>query len=217
MRKERVTCIGASAHTIMVGWEYKGVSESVLVPKRWYPARGTKLHAPPFCHIMATKLYPFPYRRKDQLLLDAGLVRGTDTKISSWRPSPIELMGAAKLIDSFESIKIGENFGIGAKEMRDHREGGGKSLLEEGGPDNGDGEPDLLWLIKRIWEEGYIRAGQPVYFTTIRDILKQAGLKGVSITAIRSALDIAGCGVGGSTVHERELAKFFAAVYPDGD
>ena len=214
MRKEQITCMGASAHTIMVGWEYKGVSECVLVPERWYP-RAKKLHAPPFCHLRVNKLYPFPYRRKDQLLTDAGLVKGIDTKMAWWNPSPLEVMGAAKLIDSFESVKIGENFKVDAKAMREHRDGGGGEGEGRGSGLNADGTPDLVWVIKRVWEEGYIKQGGTVYFTTIRDTLEQAGLK-VSVTKIRSALEMAGCNVKGQTVHEDDLADFFAGQYPDG-
>ena len=207
MRKERVTCIGASAHTIMVGWEYKGVSESVMVPRRWYP--GGKLHAPPFCHIEVVRLFPFPYRRKDQLLMDAGLVRGIDQKRGSWRPAPQELMAAAKLMDSFESVKIGENFGIGSKEMKEEREGrGGAGAAAEG---QSGGTPNLVWVVRRVWEAGYIKEGSKVFFTTLRDIIGQAGLD-ISATKIRSSLEMAGCNVSGSAVNEEDLRTMFEGL-----
>ena len=205
MRKERVTCIGASAHTIMVGWEYKGVSESVMVPRRWYPSG--KLHAPPFCHIEIVRLFPFPYRRKDQLLMDAGLVRGIDQKRGSWRPAPQELMAAAKLMDSFESVKIGENFGIGSKEMKEEREGRGGATAEG----QSGGQPNLVWVIRRVWEAGYIKEGAKVFFTTLRDIIGQAGLD-ISATKIRSALEMAGCDVSGTAVHEEDLRTLFEGL-----
>lgn len=209
MRKERIGCMGASAHTIMVGFEFKGVTERVMVPRRWYP--GGKLHAPPFCYIEIVMLHPFPYRRKDQLLMDAGLVRGADDiKKARWRPAPQELMAAAKLMDSFESVKIGENFGIGAKEMQAEREGRGG---ETGGASSGQsgGKPNLVWVIKRVHEAGYIREDSKVYFTTIRDILSQAGLT-VSTTQIRSALEMVGCPVASSTVNESDLRELFLNI-----
>ena len=141
--------------------------------------------------------------------MDAGLVRGTDQKISRWRPSPIDLMGAAKLMDSFESVKIGENFGIGSKEMQAEREGGASGGGDTKG--RGSGQPDLVWVIKRVWESGYIQPDQKVYFTTIRDIIKQAGLN-VSSTQIRSALEMASCRVSSSTVEEAELGVLFDKI-----
>ena len=200
MRKEEITCVGASAHTVMVGWEYKGVSECVMIPQRWYSK--SKLHAPPFCHIGVNKMFPFPYKRKDQLLMGAGLVAGSDQKIAYWRPSPQELMGAAKLMDSFESVHIGENFSLDAKAMKAARDGQSQAK---------DEPPNLVYVVRRVWDAGYIRAGESVYFTTIRDVIQQAGLK-VSATAIRSALEMAGCDVKSASVHEGDLAIMFETM-----
>ena len=196
MRKEQVTCFGASAHTIMVGWEYKGVTECVMIPQRWYP-RG-KLHAPPFCHISINKMFPFPYQRKDQLLLDAGLVKGTDQKLAKWRPEPQELMGAAKLMDSFESVTLGENFDVNAASMKEMREGKG----------GGDAGPDLVVVVKRVWEANYIAEGEPVHFSTIREILKQNRLV-VTNVQIRSALAAVGIPVKHETINEADLREYF--------
>ena len=134
--------------------------------------------------------------------MDAGLVAGVDQRIARWRPSPQELMGAAKLMDSFESVKIGESFNLDAKAMKAEREGGGQAK---------DETPDLVWVVKRVWEAGYIRAGESVYFTTIRDVIQQAGLK-VSATAIRSALEMGGCDVRSASVHEGDLAILFETM-----
>ena len=70
------------------------------------------------------------------------------------------------------------------------------------------GKPNLVWVIKRVHEAGYIRKDSKVYFTTIRDVLGQAGLT-VDTTQIRSALEMVGCPVGKGTVHEADLADLF--------
>ena len=73
------------------------------------------------------------------------------------------------------------------------------------------GHPDILWAIRRVWESGYVREGHSIYFTTLRDILKRAGLS-TSATQIRSALEIAHCPVTRDTVHGNELAILFQAM-----
>ena len=199
MRKEEVTCLGASANSLMVGWEYKGAAECVLIPKQWYP-RG-KLHAPPFCHIGIMKLYPFPYQRQDQLLMDAGAVRGIKTFKGWFRPNPQELMGAAKLMDSFESVRIGENFGLDAAAMRQEREGKGV----------GRG-PDAVWLLMRLHDAGLFVPGEKVYFNTVTALLEQNGVMGVKATAIRAALATVRCPVRQDSVHESDLADLFNRI-----
>ena len=207
MRKEKVTCIGASAHTVMVGWEFKGVAETVVTPRRWYPP-GPRV-APPFCYLTCAKLYPFPYRRKDPLLMEAGLIRGSETKIAWWNPDPIELIGAARLIDSFESVKIGENFGVDAAAMRKERE----QTADSRPMPQGNDRPDLFLVIKAVWDQDYINKRQErVRFSTIRDIIKQAGMN-VSGVDIRSTLEIAGCPVTGETVRVDDLAMLFGYMY----
>lgn len=213
MRKEHVTCVGASANSNMVDWSFRGASECVLVPRRWYPPRGRKLHAPPFCYLEISKMYPFPYRRRDPLLMDGGLLKGTEVKIATWRPSPVELMASAKLIDSFEAVRLGENFGIDAaamRKLREDKEGGGGL-----GEDNGEsGEPSnrLLVVIKRAYETGYLKTEGTIALTTIRDVLKQSGLKTVTATAIKSALEMTGCEVTTRSVEAEELADLFASI-----
>ena len=212
MRKEHVTCIGASANSNMVDWSFRGASECVLVPRRWYPPRGRKLHAPPFCYLEISKMYPFPYRRRDPLLMDGGLLKGTEVKIAVWRPSPVELMAAAKLIDSFEAVRLGENFGIDAAAMRllrENKEGGGA-----GEDDHESGQPSnrLLIVIKRAYENGYLKTSGTIALTTIRDVLKQSGLKTVTATAIKSALEMTGCEVTTRSIEAEELADLFASI-----
>ena len=68
--------------------------------------------------------------------------------------------------------------------------------------------PDLIYVVRKVWEAGYIQAGQSVFFTTIRDTIELAGLR-VTNVAIRSALERAGCRVRSATVNESELAKLF--------
>ena len=212
MRKEQITCLGASANSHMVGWEYRGATECVLVPRRWYPPRGRKLRAPPFCHLGLSKLFPFPYKRKDQLLLDAGLVRGNERLIARWRPAPTELMAAAMLMDSFESVTIGENFDLGAAAMKEERQGGGAPARAGGGEDGpGGGLRGLVGLIRQVHDGGLIRIDRgPVRFSTIRDILKNSGAGGISATMVRSALEMAGCDVGNNSVQGEELTGLFA-------
>ena len=199
MRKEQITCMGASAHTIMVGWDYKGVTECVMVPARWYP-RG-KLHAPPFCHIGINMLYPFPYQRKDQLLMDAGLVRGNDVKRAYWRPAPTELMKAAMLMDSFESVRVGESFGIGAKQMGEQRDG----------KKSGGGAIDLVTVIARVWQANYIQRGRKARFASIREALQAQQLRD---DHHRPAL---GSGGGGRSREQRRRERGRAARVLHGD
>ena len=208
MRKERVTCMGATANSNMVDWTYRGASECLLVPTRWYPHRGRKLHAPPFCHLEISKIHPFPYKRRDQILMDAGLLRGsTGLKIATWRPSPIGLMAAAKLIDSFESVRIGENFGIDASAMKGQREG-----LNEQSADNRGPSDKVLLMIRRVLESGYLKAEGIVSLTTVRDLLRTNGAVGVTTTDIRSSLEIAGCEVNSRGVDAEDLADMLATV-----
>ena len=216
MRKEHVTCIGASANSNMVDWSFRGASECVLVPRRWYPPRGRKLHAPPFCYLEISKMYPFPYRRRDPLLMDGGLLKGTEVKIATWRPSPVELMAAAKLIDSFEAVRLGENFGIDAAAMRKLREdkegGGGGGGADEDARESGEPSNRLLIVIKRAYETGYLKTSGTIALTTIRDVLRQSGLKTVTATAIKSALEMSGCDVTTRSIEAEELADLFDSI-----
>ena len=71
----------------MVGWEYKGASETLLVPRRWYP-KG-KLYTPPFCHIAVGTPGPYPWKRKDQTMMDTGLIPKDDRMRGIYRLNPI--------------------------------------------------------------------------------------------------------------------------------
>ena len=68
--------------------------------------------------------------------------------------------------------------------------------------------PDLVWAVRKIWESGYFREGETVYFTTVRDILNRAGIK-TSATQVRSVIQMAGCSVKRDTVQESDLATMF--------
>ena len=57
----------------------------------------------------------------------------------------------------------------------------------------GSDKPDLFWVIKRVYEAGYIK-NDKVYIDPIREIIAHAGLA-VSVLQLCSALKNAGCPV----------------------
>ena len=77
------------------------------------------------------------------------------------------------------------------------------------------GQPNLVWVVRRVWEAGYIKEGSGVFFDTIRSIVGQAGLD-VDSVEIRSALEMAGCLVTTHTVHESDLASLFRELDEEG-
>ena len=198
LRKERVTCIGASANSAMVGGEFKAAAEYVLVPKRWYP-KGRRLHAPPFCHVTIQGHGPWPYRRRDQLLEDLGFLDGMNQKIFTWKPNPIEVMAAAKLIDSFEAVRIGENFALDAKAMRAMR-------AEQQTPKEANAEL-VVEMLQRLYEADHLPELESYTFGLLRTALEQAGVK-VSAAKIRESLELGGCSVSQRGITAEELAGF---------
>ena len=77
------------------------------------------------------------------------------------------------------------------------------------------GQPNLVWVVRRVWEAGYMSKRTKVYFDTIRSVIEQAGLD-VDATEIRSALEMAGCPVERDTVYESDLASFFRELDEEG-
>ena len=74
---------------------------------------------------------------------------------------------------------------------------------------------NLVWVVRRVWEAGYIKEGSKIFFTTLQDIISQAGLE-VDVIEIRSALEMARCSVETDTVHESDLASLFRELDEDG-
>ena len=77
------------------------------------------------------------------------------------------------------------------------------------------GHPNLVWVVRRVWEAGYMSKRTKVYFDTIRSIIEQAGLD-VDAADIRSALEMGGCPVERDTVYESDLASFFRELDEEG-
>ena len=67
---------------------------------------------------------------------------------------------------------------------------------------------DLVILVKRVWESNHIAEGEPVHFSTIREILKQSGMV-VTNVQIRSALAAVGIPVKHETINEADLREYF--------
>ena len=210
MRKQRITCLGASANSNMVGWEYKGACEAVIVPRPWYAPAKNRV-APPWCYLVLSMLSPFPYQRRDPLLLDAGLLKGHDVRITYWNPNPIELIAAARLIDTFESVKLGENFDVNAQTMRAQRQADAK---------DGKGEytsDELIGIVRFMWEQGYITRGKAksVTWSALIGMMKRGNVEGVRRIDLKTAFDMAGCATLDRGIHLEELAAFFGDAAAD--
>ena len=210
MRKQRITCLGASANSRMVGWEYKGACEAVIVPRPWYAPAKNRV-APPWCYLVLSMLSPFPYQSRDPLLQDAGLLKGHDIKLTHWNPNPIELIAAARLIDTFESVKLGENFDVSAGAMRGQRQAdanGGK----------GEYTPDvLIGLVHTLWDKGHITQGKAasVSWAALVAMMKHGGVEGVRRPDLKTAFEIAGCATLDRGIRLDELTAFFGDAPED--
>ena len=147
--------------------------------------------------------------------MDAGLVKGVgDQRISRWRPAPQELMAAAKLMDSFEAVKIGENFGLDAQAMKAQRESGGGSK-QSSATGNERAKQNLVTVVRRVYDANYIEPGRPCDFSFIRDVINKAGEEsGLKVTSaeIKSALQMVGCPVRTNSVHADDLEAMWDAL-----
>ena len=147
MRKEQITCLGASADSEQVGWEYKRPTEWIMAFRRWYPR---KYEAPDFCYVEVVMRGPYPYRRRDPIVEQ--MLGYDDSQIIEKRfyPNPQELRKAALLMDSHESIKLGEAYELGSAEMRESLAGS-----KEVGGDR-DERADVFYYIHGLVESGGI-------------------------------------------------------------
>ena len=200
LRKEQVTVLGASANSVMIGWEYKGAAEYAITPEQYF--RRGKLKAPPFCHVMLKIGGPYPYQRQDKTLVERGFLKVNNQKNYYHRLDPLEVMAAAKLIDSFESVRLGENFDIDAKAMAAERN---KDRAE-----NVAGA-DLLGLIHRIWQMGFVKPGGSIQFSTLRTLMQQNGVQQASVPKLKAVLELEGIAFSNAAVKDDDLREYFVS------
>ena len=70
--------------------------------------------------------------------------------------------------------------------------------------------PNLSYVVRRIWETGYIKKGGSIYYTTIVRIMNSVSIVDVDWVDVRSCLEMSGCDVGAELVTEAALAAVFA-------
>ena len=205
MRKEQITCIGASRNTMMVGWEYKGNADTLILPSLASVPPGSRV-TPPFVNLRIWAK-SHPYDRVDPQVQELYTYMGRrapQKMVSSWFPKPQDVLEAAMLMDSFESLKLGENFDISADVMKRAREGdtGGEkavdSIIQK-----------YLWF---VWQVIQDYEGKTMTWTQIRDIVADGGHKVTAIAladACRSVLPTV-------SVRGFDVAELYAAMKPIG-
>ena len=119
-----------------VGFEFKGSVDYTLIPYERpnipRAARG-RPYFPNFAWVNVAMLKDI-YQESDRRLMDSGyghLIYGRAWERRQgnklWCPNPADLYQVSKGMDSFETFKIGEAFGIGRAELAEQREGGAKT------------------------------------------------------------------------------------------
>ena len=166
MRKEQVGLDGASADPDQVSWEYKRNVEWVMVPKRWYLPDKSDYKAPPFCYIEIVMRGPYPYRKRD-LLIDQMLgIEFESIREKRFYPDPQEMLKSAKLMDSFESVRLGENFDANSQAMKDQRE-----EVDAGAPEISD-EQLVFKMLHGLYEGGHLNLNLPkIPFTSMNNMV----------------------------------------------
>ena len=139
LRKMQCLVVGASANPSMVGMEFKGSVDYTLIPYERpnipRASRGRPIF-PDFCWVDVAMLKDI-YMESDRRLMDSGyghLVYGRAWERRQgnklWCPNPAALYQVSKGMDSFETFRIGEAFGIGRAELAEQREGKNKTGRE---------------------------------------------------------------------------------------
>ena len=124
-----------------LGMEFKGSVDYTLIPyERPNIPRATRgrPYFPNFAWVNVAMLKDI-YQESDRRLMDSGyghLIYGRAWERRQgnklWSPNPADLYQVSKGMDSFETFKIGEAFGIGRAELAEQREGGD----EDGQPEH---------------------------------------------------------------------------------
>ena len=206
LRKMQCLVIGASANSALVSMEFKGAAD-ITVAGRLVPPqrRGMKLVFPEFCS-MEVRGQADVYFSRDRSLEDSNLGRWMDAgRLSApdwvWFPRSDDLYNVSKGMDSFETFKIGEAFGITKGALKDASEGA-----------KTDADPDVNVLLAYI--DAVIRQIAPnsrgsVNAGSLRVLMDTAGYPHYSQSRIQAALQVIGVSVSarGNFQHEEAVEK----------
>ena len=178
MRREEINCLGASAQAGAVGYEYLGSSEWLVYPNRWYPK---KYHFPDWCYIQLTLVGPY-YHRRDDPVEEIALGKQRQLyKREFVRLDPEELYHTAKLYDTFEVLRLGEMFDLGAREMKEGRDGVRETKM---------GHEELKQACWKIfvnqYANGYFSDKNQVYYKDLQNLMIAAGVPVPSINEMAS-------------------------------
>ena len=204
LRKMQCLVIGASANPGQVGMEFKGSVDYTVIPyERPNIPRATRGRPifPDFCWVDVAMLKDI-YQESDRRLMDSGyghLVYGRAWERRKgnklWCPNPAELYQVSKGMDSFETFRIGEAFGIGRGELTAHQEDGPGYDIN-----------NTLDLIAQVLEHTNPTDKGMVSIDAIAALLEHGGQK-TSKTTLRASLEVAGVSVTARGIFSHDLAK----------
>ena len=190
LRKMQCLVIGASANPGQVGMEFKGSVDYTLIPyERPNIPRASRgrPYFPNFSWVNVAMLKDI-YQESDRRLMDSGyghLIYGRAWERRQgnklWCPNPADLYQVSKGMDSFETFKIGEAFGIGRGELSGQRD------EESGGYDIND----TLDLVGAVLKQTTPNEKGMVTLDAVSALLEHHGNK-TTKTRLRSALEVAG-------------------------